>query len=161
MREFRLTSESFSPGEKIPHHFIYNDNGCVGDNVSPSLKWQGAPDETKSYAVTVFDPDAPKKDGWWHWSVINIPSDVTEILEGASNTHHLPEGASELITDFRGTAYGGPCPPKGSTHRYVFTVFALDISQIEIPPATHAREVQDKLLEHSLETASFTMKYGR
>lgn len=161
MEEFILESNSLHAGDKVPNHFVYNGMGCDGENISPALRWHGAPPGTKSYAITVFDPDAPRKNGWWHWSVVNIPAEITELPEGASNQKALPEGAVEINTDFGHKNYGGPCPPPGTTHRYVFTVYALDTSALHVSPEANANRIEGQIREHSLAQASFTMTYGR
>lgn len=159
---FQLSSRSLRPGESVPHSFLYNGMGCNGKNISPHLEWTGAPPETASFALTVYDPDAPTDHGWWHWAVVNIPKDVHSLDEGASNMGKLPEKAIELMTDFNQTSYGGPCPPsKDSPHRYVFTVYALKTEQLRVDDETPAQEIKDRLEKESLDSASFTVKYGR
>lgn len=160
MSEFNLISSSLKEGDFVPNHHVYNGLGCHGDNVSPALKWEGAPRDTKSFAVTVFDPDAPTDHGWWHWTVVNIPASITELKEGASQ-NGLPSGAMEIMTDFHKTNYGGPCPPKGTTHRYVFTVYALKTDKLNVGPTSNPIEVKDRIQKESLAEASFTVKYGR
>lgn len=162
MSEFTISSSSLQEGQIVPEHFVFNGFGCSGDNISPALKWQGAPPDTKSFAVTVFDPDAPTDHGWWHWAVVNIPASVTSISEGASNQRTLPREAVEVMTDFKSTGYGGPCPPKGDKpHRYVFTVYALKADKLEVKPKTTGVAIEKKLEDNSLAKASFTVKYGR
>src|SRR5881397_409127 len=99
---FTLTSPTVKPGAKLPETHVFNSFGCSGKNVSPALKWSGAPKDTKSFAVTVYDPDAPTGSGWWHWVVINIPATATELPEGAGGTDAkgLPAGAVQGKTDF-------------------------------------------------------------
>ena len=157
MSEFTISSPSLKDGQIVPEHFVFD-----GDNVSPALEWQGAPSETKSFAVTVFDPDAPTDHGWWHWAVVNIPASVTKLNEGASNNHTLPKEAVEILTDFKRTSYGGPRPPKGDkAHRYVFSVYALKTDQLEIKPGTNSEAIKNKIKSEALALASFTVKYGR
>ncbi|WP_408095857.1 YbhB/YbcL family Raf kinase inhibitor-like protein [Peredibacter sp. HCB2-198] len=159
--DFTLTSSSLTPGQSVPNHFIFDGLGCHGDNVSPALEWSGAPDETKSFAVTVFDPDAPTDHGWWHWAVVNIPVTVTSLEEGASNNRTLPKEAIEVMTDFNKTGYGGPCPPRGDKpHRYIFTVHALR-KELDVKPNTNGVSIEKKIEANSLARASFTVQYGR
>lgn len=159
---FHLTSRSLRPGESVPHSYLFNGMGCNGKNISPHLEWDGAPAETRSFAITVFDPDAPTDHGWWHWAVVNIPKDVNTLEEGASNMGKLPEHAVELKTDFDQSTYGGPCPPaKDKPHRYVFTVYALKTEKLMVGADTPAEKIKSQLEKESLGRASFTVKYGR
>ena len=111
---FTVTSNSFKDGEYLPNDFILSTDfgfGCAGGNKSPHLKWSGAPAGTRSFAVTLYDPDAPTGSGFWHWLVVNIPADVSELAEGAgSRGGNLPAGALHTRTDFGAPGYGGPCP---------------------------------------------------
>jgi Raf kinase inhibitor-like YbhB/YbcL family protein len=96
--------------------------GCSGQNISPELHWSNAPEGTKSFAVTVYDPDAPTGSGWWHWMIVNIPAEVNAIAANASAEHKLPKGAVETMTDYGFSGFGGACPPKGhGMHAYIFT----------------------------------------
>src|SRR4051794_14803356 len=92
---FTLSSPTAKPGAKLPDTHVFNGFGCSGKNLSPALKWSGAPKGTKSFAVTVYDPDAPTGSGWWHWVVINIPASTTELPEGAGSADGkgLPAGS--------------------------------------------------------------------
>jgi Raf kinase inhibitor-like YbhB/YbcL family protein len=142
-----LKTNSFDIQKTLPNKFVYD-----GPNISPELEWENAPEGTKSFAITVFDPD-PSGEGWWHWTLVNIPAEVTKIPEGASNKHQLPAGAIEGFSDFGKVGYGGACPPPGKPHRYVFTVYALNKDKIN-PDF-------ESIDSHSLGKASFTAKYGR
>ena len=102
----KVTSTTLKPGGEVPAEQIFNGFGCTGPNISPDLKWTGAPKETKAFAITVYDPDAPTGSGWWHWTVVNLPSNVTMLAPGASGK--LPAGAIETRTDFGKSGYGGP-----------------------------------------------------
>ena len=133
---FTLSSPDLKPDALMPKSFEFNGFGCSGDNKSPALRWSGAPSGTKSFAVTCFDPDAPTGSGWWHWSVVNIPGEATELPRdaGAEGDANLPKGASHVRIDYGVKAWGGPCPPPGDKpHRYVFTVHALK-DRLELPP---------------------------
>ncbi len=134
---FSVSSNSFKDGDYLGKDFILSSDfgfGCAGLNKSPHLTWSGAPAGTKSFAVTCYDPDAPTGSGFWHWLVVNIPADITELPLGAGSAGGaLPKGALMTRTDFGKPGYGGPCPPEGDhPHRYLFTVFAvgesLDVS---------------------------------
>ena len=121
-----LKSNAIRKGKSIPIEQVFNGSGCDGQNISPDLEWSGAPKNTKAFAVTVFDPDAPTGSGWWHWIVFNIPANVNHLALGAgSGKAPLPEGAIQGRNDYGQFGYGGPCPPPGKPHRYVFTVYAL------------------------------------
>jgi hypothetical protein len=159
---FTLKTSSFDPSKTLPNKFVFNSSGCSGDNVSPELEWTGAPKATKSFAITVFDPDAPTDKGWWHWTVANIPADVTTIEEGASNNNKLPMGAVEGKTDFGTSGYGGACPPPGhKAHRYIFTVYALKTDRINIDKNTSGEAIDNQINANAIAKASFTVKYGR
>ncbi|MDX3383194.1 YbhB/YbcL family Raf kinase inhibitor-like protein [Streptomyces niveiscabiei] len=107
-----------------------------GKDISPHLSWSGAPENTRSYAVTVYDPDAPTGSGFWHWAVADIPATVTELPEGAGDDtgSGLPEGAFQLPNDARLARFVGAAPPPGhGPHRYVVVVHALDVDRIGVP----------------------------
>ena len=155
-------SQSLKPGKTVPENYVFNGMGCTGKNISPPIEWSHAPPETKSFAVTVFDPDAPQIGGWWHWAVVNIPPDVHLLPEGASTNNALPEGAVEVETDFGDTHYGGPCPPQGDNpHHYIFTVYALKNRSVRVTPHTTPASIKKILEQDCLEKASFTVEYGR
>ena len=159
--EFTLRSPSIVPDKPMPERYIYNRSGCHGRNLSPPLEWTGAPPDTKSFAITVFDPDAPTKHGWWHWAMVNIPSNVTRLKEGAS-LNEVPLGAIEGITDYGSRGYGGACPPKGDApHRYVFTVHALGVEKLNLGESLSDTDLYRLIQSESLGTASFTVMYGR
>jgi Raf kinase inhibitor-like YbhB/YbcL family protein len=133
---FKLESPDIKAGGTLDKKFEANVFGCSGENKSPALKWSGAPKDTKSFAVTVYDPDAPTGSGWWHWSVINIPANVTELKPDAGNASNanLPPGARQVRIDYGVAAWGGACPPPGDKpHRYIFTVHALRMDKLDIP----------------------------
>jgi Raf kinase inhibitor-like YbhB/YbcL family protein len=161
---FKLESPDIKPNSTIPKKFEANVFGCGGENKSPALKWSGAPKGTQSYAVTVYDPDAPTGSGWWHWSVINIPANVTELKPDAGNASNasLPQGARQVRIDYGVAAWGGTCPPQGDKpHRYVFTVHALKTDKLDIPPDATAALAGFMINANSIGKASFTAKYGR
>jgi Raf kinase inhibitor-like YbhB/YbcL family protein len=123
---FSVSSNSFKDGDYLRGDFILSADfgfGCAGGNKSPHLKWSGAPEGTRSFAVTCYDPDAPTGSGFWHWLLVNIPATVSELAEGAGSTGgKLAAGALQTRTDFGAPGYGGPCPPQGDhPHRYLFT----------------------------------------
>src|SRR5947208_13289781 len=131
---FTLTSPDVHQGQTIPSANVFNGMGCTGQNVSPALGWSGAPAGTKSFAVTIYDPDAPTGSGWWHWVVYNLPASVTKLAAGAGDPKKnlLPPGAAQGNTDFGSPGFGGACPPPGDKpHHYHFTVFALDTDKLD------------------------------
>src|SRR6516165_740766 len=114
----KLTSQSFKDGDYLAEKHILSAEfgfGCAGGNQSPQLSWSSAPEGTKSFAITCFDPDAPTGSGFWHWLIVNIPPNVTELALDAGNPKapQLPRGALQTRTDFGTPGYGGPCPPAG------------------------------------------------
>lgn len=161
---FRLHSADIKPGSMIAHKFEANVFGCNGENKSPQLQWSGAPKGTKSFAVTVYDPDAPTGSGWWHWSVIDIPANVTELQTDAGNASNanLPAGAKQVRIDYGVAAWGGVCPPPGDRpHRYVFTVYALKTDKLDIPADATAALAGFMIHANMIGQASFTARYGR
>ena len=160
---FTLSSPTIKPGSTLTKAQVFNGFGCTGDNISPELKWSGAPAGTKSFAVTVYDPDAPTGSGWWHWVVINLPGDSTGLVEGAGTAvGKLPAGAVQGRTDFGSPGFGGACPPQGDKpHRYIFTVYALKVDKLDVPADATAALIGYMLNANKLATASFTAKYGR
>jgi Raf kinase inhibitor-like YbhB/YbcL family protein len=128
---FRLSSTTLK-AEFAPEQF-FNTFGCTGSNTSPDLKWVGAPEGTKSFAVTLFDKDAPTGSGFWHWVAYNIPASTTSFAMGDISSKRFPAGLVEGNTDLAMPGYFGPCPPMGRKHRYEFTVHALKVEKLEVP----------------------------
>ena len=160
---FTLTSADIMANGTIDKRFEFNGFGCAGENKSPALKWSGAPKDTKSFAVSVFDPDA-QGSGWWHWYVINLPADTTGLKgdAGAVGGANLPKGATNLTTDFDVAGFGGVCPPQGDKpHRYIFTVHALKTIKLDIPADATAAQAGLLVNANTIAKASFTAKYGR
>ncbi|MBC7428493.1 MAG: YbhB/YbcL family Raf kinase inhibitor-like protein [Bacteriovorax sp.] len=159
---FTAWSNSLKAGNTVPNKYIFSGMGCSGNNISPPLEWKDAPVNTKSFAVTVFDPDTPKIGGWWHWAVINIPANISVLPEGASNNNLLPAEAIEVETDFGEKHYAGPCPPQGDTpHHYVFTVYALKNKAVHLSPNSTPGSIRHDLEHAALAKSSFTVHYGR
>jgi Raf kinase inhibitor-like YbhB/YbcL family protein len=161
---FTLTSPDIAADSTIDRKFEFNGFGCSGDNRSPALAWSGAPEGTKGYAITLYDPDAPTGSGFWHWFVVNIPGNVTQLAAdaGAIGGANLPKGAKHVRIDYGISGFGGPCPPEGDApHRYVFTVHALKVERLDIPDDATAAVAGFMVNANSLGKASFTAKYGR
>lgn len=155
----RVTSEAFLEGARIPIENVFT--GCGGKNVAPPLAWSGAPSDTKSYAITCFDPDAPTGSGYWHWVVANLPATVTSLEPGEGN-NDMPAGGVSGYSDFGMTSYAGPCPPKGhGDHRYIFTVYALDVDKIDgASDETTGATLVFMMRGHVLATGSITGLFG-
>jgi len=151
---FTVTSTGFKDGGALPDAQVQ-----ARGNRSPQLSWSGAPEGAKSFAVTCYDPDAPTGSGFWHWTVANIPADVTELAEGASSAG-LPTGAVEGRTDFGEPGFGGAAPPPGhGPHRYIFTVFAFDTDRLDVTPEDSGAVFGFNLHFHTLAKASITGVY--
>ena len=160
-QEFSLTSTTVSEGEQLPNSHIFEGFGCEGDNQSPQLSWTGAPEGTKSFAITVYDPDAPTGSGWWHWNVVNIPASVDSVSQNASLNNNLPGEAIEVRNDYGLVGFGGACPPPGEVHRYIFTVYALGTEQLELPENPSNALVGFMTRANMLDSTSITAVYHR
>lgn len=159
---FTLTSPQLVNGERMSMTAVSNLWGHTGENLSPQLSWQGAPAGTKSYAVTVYDPDAPTGSGWWHWVVFNIPAHVQGLPLGAgSGKAPLPAGAIQSRTDLGKPGYLGAAPPPGPIHHYIFTVYALDTETLPLDADASPAFVGFTAREHVLGKASITVTYNR
>jgi len=158
---FTLSSADLTDGGKIGPRQIFNDAGCNGPNRSPSLTWRNAPAGTRSFAITVFDRDAPGR-GWWHWAVANVPANVTSLPENASASGALRKlGAIEARNDFSVDGYGGPCPPPGNPHHYIITVYALRIDTLPLAQGRPAALFDREISGSTLGSAKLTVTYGR
>ena len=161
---FRLSSPDFRANGTLSMEQVYNGFGCSGKNVSPELRWSGAPEGTQSFALLVHDPDAPTGGaGWWHWLVLNIPASATGLAKnaGRANGRGLPAGAMQVETDFGAPGWGGPCPPAGDKpHRYQFTLYALKTGRIDASPQG-ASLAGFMVNAHTLARATLTGPFGR
>lgn len=147
---FTLTSPEFTTGGTLPRAQANRIDDCGGSNVSPGLRWSGAPAATKSYALTVFDPDANPPRGWWHWIAFDIPANVHAFPTGS-----VPAGVRQASNSFGEVGYGGPCPPPGPPHHYVFTLYALDAAHVSGAPDAA------NFAKHALAHATLTGTYAR
>lgn len=155
----RVSSQSIREGAPIDRRHVFT--GCGGKNELPQLSWSGAPKETKSYAITCFDPDAPTGSGYWHWLAFNIPASVTSLEAGAGKDDSAGGGEGGY-SDFGINSYGGPCPPKGhGDHHYTFTVYALDVDKIPgASKKTTGATLIFSMRGHVLATGSITGRFG-
>ena len=154
----KVWSPAFKDGGRIPVKYVMP--GAGGQNISPPLNWSGAPKETKSFALLCIDPH-PVARNWVHWMVINIPKEVNSLPEGASGKA-MPPGAKELKNSFGFVGYGGPQPPPGTgDHPYVFTIYALDVEELDLPEETDLSSFNRALSGHVLAKGSLTGYFGR
>lgn len=166
---FTITSPQLADGQTVPQAQILNGFGCEGQNIPPAIAWSNPPEGTKSFALTVYDPDAPTGSGWWHWLIFDLPAEARSIdlNSGASSSKDaprgtLPTGAIESLTDFGRPGFGGPCPPKGDKpHRYIFTLYALKVPSLNLPQDSMPALVGFNLKANALATAEFTAYFGR
>ena len=159
--EFTLHSNDLEGQLTKTHEF--SGFGCNGANISPELHWSNAPAETKSFAVTVYDPDAPTGSGWWHWVVYNIPASVKGLPTGFGDpAKKQTVAAIQGMTDYGKPGFGGACPPKGDKpHRYFFTVHALDVAVLGADPESSPALIGFMINAHSLAKATIISYYGR
>jgi len=157
---FTVTSTTLTDGAPLPGEQMSGLFGVPGGkDVSPQLSWHGAPEGTKSYAVTMYDPDAPTGSGFWHWAVADLPATVTELPEGAGDDtgSGLPDGAFQVPNDARIGRFIGAAPPAGhGPHRYVFVVHALDVENIDVPADTGPAFLGFTMARHILGRAVLT-----
>jgi Raf kinase inhibitor-like YbhB/YbcL family protein len=162
---FSLRSPDIKPGSTIASEFVFNSFGCSGKNISPALGWSGAPQNTKSFALIVHDPDAQTGvGGFTHWIVYNIPANTSSLAQGAGTADgkRLPTGATQSATSFGTSGWGGPCPPAGEKpHRYVFTLYALSAEKLELPASTSQAFVGFNIVGNTIAKTNFTALYGR
>ena len=164
MSGFTLLSPEFFDLAWLDRRHEFNGFDGAGENRSPALQWSGAPAAAKSFAVTLYDPDAPTGSGFWHWVAFDIPSSVSTLSAGAGSTGtlSLAAGGTQSANDFGVHGYGGPCPPKGAgAHRYVFTVHALSQERLGVPADTPNPVVRFLIQQNTLASARITAHYKR
>ena len=156
-----LTSSDISEGEMLAKNFEFRGKGstCDGGNLSPQLQWEDVPKGTKSFAITMYDPDAPTGSGWWHWIATNIPKDKRELNRGM-NLKKID--AIEYQNDYGEVGYGGACPPEGhGMHRYQFTIWALPVVSLDFGDNPSAARIGFTLRSMALDKATLTATYVR
>lgn len=158
-QSFQLTSQDIQEGHPMAKTFEYAGWGCDGGNVSPQLMWQDAPEGTQSFAITMYDPDAPTGSGFWHWIAFDIPASVNELKRGASVAKL---GGREARIDYGSKGFGGACPPENhGMHRYQFTVWALPQETLKLDETTPAAVIGYTLHSVALGSARLTATYTR
>ena len=150
----QVTSPAFEEEGPIPATYT-----CDGENKSPPLKWTGVPEGIKSIALIFDDPDA-RGGTWVHWVLYAVPPDTTELSEEIPRRDVLADGARHGITDFKQVGYGGPCPPSGDPHRYIFKVYAMDI-QVDLAPGATKEELLVAINGHILAQGQLLGTYKR
>ena len=159
---FTLSSKTLGGEATLKEEF--NGFGCMGENESPQLSWKNAPEATKSFAITMYDPDAPTGSGWWHWIVFDIPTSTTELVANAGDIKLdlTPEGTIQSITNYGAQGYGGPCPPQGhGLHQYIITVYALKTDTLGLDENTNPAVVGYYLWNNTIAKASIVSYYKR
>lgn len=151
---FALESPQFKEGSDIPRQLT-----CDGEDVSPLLRWDGAPAGTKSFSLVTEDPDAPIGT-FIHWVIYNLPESTKELAENLPGQKELPNGARQGRNDFGKIGYGGPCPPRGPAHRYYFRLYALD-GKLELAPGASRGELDKAMKGHVLAQAELMGRYKR
>lgn len=162
--EFALSSTSLTDGGTLKVEQVFNGFGCEGGNRSPALSWKGEPAGTRSFAVTVYDPDAPTGSGWWHWVAIDLPAGTHALAEGVGDAsgNALPKGTVQGRTDYGTPGFGGACPPVGDKpHRYIVTVYALKVPHLDVPKDASAAMIGYMIHGNALGSASIQATYGR
>ena len=159
---FTLSSNHLGGNATLTEEF--GGFGCVGKNTSPQLSWENAPEGTKSFAVTMYDPDAPTGSGWWHWVVFDIPSSVSDLVQNAGDVASglMPKDAIQSLTNYGSIGYGGPCPPQGhGIHQYVITVHALKVDKLGLDKNTNPAIVGYYIWNNTLAKSSIVTYYER
>jgi Raf kinase inhibitor-like YbhB/YbcL family protein len=161
--EMEVSSPTFRDGEVVPRLHLMNRYGCLGENRSPAVSWSNVPPGTRSFAVTLYDPDATTGSGWWHWIVYDIPASTRSLTAGLEQGigRGLPGRAAQASNDFGDRGYGGPCPPRGERpHRYVLTVHALRVETLAVPHQASPAFVRYRIWGNRIGAGSIAAKFG-
>lgn len=158
-----LSSQDFSADGRLAEAQAYRGDGCEGGNLSPQLSWSVAPAQTRSFALLVHDPDAPGRDGWWHWALYDLPPTTRSLPAGAGDAHKglLPQGARQGRNDFGSPGYGGPCPPPGKPHHYHFRLYALKVAHLAVSADATPAAVAAGAQAQALASTELVGLYGR
>ena len=163
--KFELRSPDITHDKPMSNVHVYNGFGCTGENQSPALSWRSPPSGTKSFALMVHDPDAPTGGaGWWHWIVYDIPPTTRALPRGAGRMDQtkMVKGAVQVKTDYGQRGWGGPCPPQGApAHRYVFTLYALGVANIDVPQAASPSQVGFLVNQNAIGKTKLVATYKR
>ena len=155
-----VSSTSIQDNGRLPEKHVFDGWGMSGGNVSPQLSWSDPPEGTNGYAVTCFDPDAPTPSGFWHWLLVGIPADVTNLDEGAGTADKAPQGAFHVANDFGEKKYDGAAPPAGDhNHRYLFAVHALDTDDLGLDDSASAAVTAFTMGGHTLARGVISASY--
>ncbi|BCE03001.1 YbhB/YbcL family Raf kinase inhibitor-like protein [Marinicellulosiphila megalodicopiae] len=163
-QKFTLTSQDIQHNKFMDSKHEFNGFGCTGDDQSAHLKWENPPKGTKSFAITVYDPDAPTGSGWWHWQVVNIPLTINEIQtnSGKKESGLMPANSQTIRNDYGVFGFGGACPPSGhGVHHYQFTVHALSVEKIELPIDASGALTGYMIHANSIESSTIETFYSR
>jgi Raf kinase inhibitor-like YbhB/YbcL family protein len=160
---FTVTSTDVADGQPMPATHAYSAASEDAGNTSPQLSWSGAPEGTRSYVVTCYDPDAPTPSGFWHWIAVDIPADVSELPTGAgADSSSLPGNAFHVRNDYSTKDFGGAFPPEGDRpHRYYFVVHAVDTDSLGVDDNASAAYMSFNLAFHTLARAIIVPTYQR
>jgi len=161
--KFTLVSPDIGKDNPISQDQVFNGFGCKGKNLSPALFWSNPPAGTQSFAIMVYDPDAPTGSGFWHWVAFNIPADTVSVPAEAGDVKKkgMPAGVVEGRNDYGTFGYGGPCPPPGKPHHYHFRIFALKVPKLDVPNDATAALIGFNVNANKIGEADLVGMYGR